>query len=536
MSLKQIFAEGKKERIRRKSLNRGQGDLKAKQEALAGRLTDLGRRAWVEKSALSAFPELKSALETQQAEIDGLTQSINDASKRREEKEGAKKLEGERFDTERLAVEDKKKETDGRLNAEKDLLKTLQKSLSQSESRSAQIHKERDQLHKKITDPATAAEDKASGEKSLQELGTEEAGLLETRKNQGESIKAQTDKIAPLQAESDTLQKQIKDILAGQKASMGEFDKALGEIGKEIDGLQAKMKEAEKAQAESFRSLGEGLAAGSSPAPCLNTELEAVKEAEREVGEIKARLSDLGSQGSPEAASAYKKMMTILVGGVLLIVALIVLAVILFAPKKKTILEELAEGRIPAKALAGAMAEVSGGSNREAAQADAENLQDGLDAIKEASEKKIGSGTEVAGEKELSAVLNPVPGWERSDPVYGRVDFSGIDSASSRSVYRDSDGREVEVEVTDTHSAAALLAPSQALLSMNMTIDDAQIYQKTGKLGGTPMIESLDKQEGVARIVLIFKDRYLVNLQTTGEKGLDLLREFAGRLNLKALD
>ncbi len=58
MSLKQIFAEGKKERIRRKSLSRGQGDLKSKEEALAARLTDLGRRAWVEKSGRPSPPFL----------------------------------------------------------------------------------------------------------------------------------------------------------------------------------------------------------------------------------------------------------------------------------------------------------------------------------------------------------------------------------------------------------------------------------------------------------------------------------------------
>jgi len=531
MNIKQIFAEGKKERIRRKSLSRGQGDLKAKEEALAGRLTDLGRRAWAEKSDISAFPELKSALESQQAENDGLKQSLDDASKRKEGKESAKKLESERFDAERLAVEEKMKETDGRLNGEKDLLKTLQKSLNQTESRSAQIHKERDQLHKKIADPATPAEDKAAGAKSLQGLGTEEAGLLETRKSQGEAIKIQTDKIIPLQAESDALQKQIKDILAGQKATMGEFDKTLGEIGKEVDGLQAKMKEAEKVQAETFRQLGEKLASSRAATPCLHTELGAVKEAEREVGEIKARIADLGNQGSPEAASAYKKMTTILVGGILLVIALIVLALVLFSPRKKTVLEELAEGRIPNSALAGAAARASGGENP-----GTEAMQKGLDAIKEASEKKIGTGTKVAGEKELSAVMRPVPGWERSEPVYSRINFSGIDSASSRSIYRDSDDREVEVEVTDTHSVAALLAPAQAMISMRMTADDDLVYQKTGQLDGFPMIESLEKREGVARVVLIIKERYLINLKTTGEKGLDLLKEFAGRMNLKALD
>lgn len=404
MSLKQIFAEGKKERIRRKSLSRGQGDLKSKEEALAARLTDLGRRAWVEKSDLSAFPDLKSALEAKQAEIDSLKQSTDEAAKRKEEKANARKQDSERFDAESRTVEEKQKEIDGRLNAEKNLLKTLQKSLSQSEIRAVQIHKEREQLHKKVTDAATPVADKAAGEKSLQELGAEEASLLETRKSQGEAIKAQTEKITPVQSESDVLQRQLKDILARQKQTMGEFDKALTEIGKELDGLQSKAIEAEKIQAEIFQALGGGLAARAEAAPCLNTELGAVREAEQEIGEIKTRLTDLGSQGSPEAAAAYKKMRAVIIGGVLLVIALIILAVILFSPKEKTVLEQLAEGRLPARALAEAMDQVTGGSGRSETRTEAGGIPDGVGgipdgvgAIKEASEKRIGKETEIAG-------------------------------------------------------------------------------------------------------------------------------------------
>jgi len=330
MNLKTIFSEGKKERRRRRSISRDNRCLKAKQTDLSARLVALGQKAWGEKIDLTAFLEVKSGLEANQAQLDDLKRKSDDCLKRKEERESEKKRHSARFAEESRGIEEKKKTAFSLLNKEKDLMKTLQKSLSQAENRSQQIAKEREQLQKQITDAATPTDQKAGHEKHLQELAGEEAGLLGARRDESEAIKTQNEKIGPLQAESDNLQKQIQDVLSRQKETLGGIEKNLSELRKELEGHQAKAKEVEKAQTEAYRQLGEKLAAGGDSSPSLNAELGAVREAEREIENIKAKIVNLGSQQSPGARGAYKKMIAILIGGLGLFVTLIVAALILF--------------------------------------------------------------------------------------------------------------------------------------------------------------------------------------------------------------
>jgi hypothetical protein len=120
-------------------------------------------------------------------------------------------------------------------------------------------------------------------------------------------------------------------------------------------------------------------------------------------------------------------------------------------------------------------------------------------------------------------------------PIYSKMNFSGIESSSLRTKYSRDTGDEIQAEITDTHSISILLAPSQALFSMNMTVDDELVYQKTGQLDGIPMIESVEKRTGTARLNLVIAERYLLNLDTQSENGLDLLKDFVGSLNLAGL-
>ncbi len=536
MDLKTIFSQGKKEWRRRRSISQDNSNLKSVQGQLVDQMTVLGRKAWEEKVDINAFPEIKTLLETNQGQLDDLKSKAEDCQKRKEAGEQEKKSKNEEFVKERRGVEEKKKEADSKLNSEKEILKNLQKNLSQAESRSDQIAKERNQLQDKIANANTTVEQRTEHENKLKELAAEEAGLLDSRREQSASIKTQEGKIQPLQAESDALQKQVEEILKRQKETVSAIDQKLGEIRKELDAHQAKTKELEKSQTESHRMLGEKLAAGGSVPAGLDSELVAVRECEQKIETIKIKLADLDSQQSEEGSSAYRRMLTIIVGGTLLVIALIVAAVILLSPKNKprNIVEELSRGNLT-EAIGGMMAQATSESPEEIKKS-IEKMQEGVNAIREASEQKIGKGEAVASEKELTAVLSPVPDWEMTPCDYSSMNFSGIDTASLRTTYQDNSGRTVQVEITDTHSVSVLLAPSQALLMSGMVVDDEQIYQKSGKLGDHPMIESLDKQDHTARITLIVKERYLVNLETTAENGIELLKTFAGRMNLDQLD
>ncbi len=533
MNFKTIFAVGKQEWRRRRSISQDSGNLKSKQNELSGRLGALGQRAWNEQTDIGAFPDIKSSLTAIQTQLDELKQKSDDCRKRIAAQEEDKKQKTEAFNQERRSVEDKKKAADGRLNTEKDLLKSLQKALSQAEGRSGQIVREREQLHNKIVDAATSPEQKAGHQKRLEELAAEETGLLGSRSEHQASIQTQTAKIQPLQAEVDELQKQINDIVNRQRTALAEIDKLLGEIHKELSGLQTQSKDVERSQAEQFRLLGEKLAAAAQPASGLSNEYGAVKESEQAIADIRAKLADLDSQQSETASRAYRQMLTILIGGFLLIAALIVVIVLLLSPKQKTPLEELAQGNL-AGAISG-LASQAGLDKPQELQEGLNLLQKGMGAVQNTSPDQAGVKAPVASADELKSVLSPVDGWEMTEPAYTRMDFSGIEAASLKTSYQDAQGQTVDLEITDTHSVEILISPSRVLFAMNTTVDDEQVYQSTGKLDGIPMIESFEKETKTARLILVVADRYLINLQTNAQSGLELLKNLAARLNLKSL-
>jgi len=534
MELKTIFSEGKKEWQRRRAISQDNSALKEKNTVLSSQMISLGKKAWDEKVDISNAPDIKKMLESQQAQIDDLKQKSETCNKRKEEKENEKTKKNEQFNTDRKKIEEKKKAIDTRLNAEKDQLKVLQKNLAQAETRSAQICKEREQLQQKVTDANVNEDQKIGFKKTLEDLATEESELLGSLTNYNESIKAQNDKIEPLQTEVNELQKQINTIMSQQKETISDIDKTLNEIRKELDSHITQLKEIDHHQKEQFQLLGASLAAGNNPSALLSSELSAIRVTEQEIKEIEGKIADLGSQASEESSSAYKKMLAIIIGGAVLIIAIIVTAVILLAPKNKNPLEELVKGNVPVEAIKDIAAKVLDGKAIEQKEGE-DTFQQGVNAIKEESEKKIGKGTPVATEKDLAAVLTSVPGWEMTPSAFSSMSFSDIETANLRTTYKNSDDQTVQVEISDTHSVAVLLAPSQAMFMMNMTVDDDQIYQKSGKQNGVPMIESLEKETGTARLILVIKERYLVNLETNVDKGLDILKQFAGQLNLNAL-
>jgi hypothetical protein len=239
--------------------------------------------------------------------------------------------------------------------------------------------------------------------------------------------------------------------------------------------------------------------------------LAAVRESEREISSIQASIANLDSQKSEAGTRAYKKMMALIWGGVLLLVVLVVAAFMLLKPKPKSPLQQVTGGMIPSKTIEEAF---TGGRS---------------------SGTKAENSGPVATAQDLGKVLNSVDGWEMSPPDYSKVEISGMETSTLRSTYSNVAGMEIEVEITDTHSVAAMLAPAQSIFTMRMELDDEQFYQQTGRLNGIPMVERLDKATGRSRITLIVRERYLVHMRTDAENGLDLLKGFVSRLDISAL-
>jgi chromosome segregation ATPase len=542
MNFKTIFSEGKKEWKRRRSISQDTSVLKNKQNVLAERQTSLGARAWNEKIDLSAYSDLKKNLSDHQIQLDDLQKKALDCQKRQTDVENEKNKQIEAFAKENQEIETQKKEADSRLNGEKNILKNLEKDLNQLESRSTQISKERQQLQSKISDAATPADQRSVHEKKLQDLTAEDTDLLPSRTQKSEAILAQKNRMEPLQTEVNELQKKISDALKQQKEKIGELDKQLAEIRKELAGIQAKTKESEKTQNDVFKSLGEALAAAGDSTACLNTELAAVRESEQEISEIKTNIAALDNQKTAEASSAYNKMLAIIIGGILLVIILIVLAVNLFSPKRQNPLQQLINNQLSSNKSETLKAKIKKGQSKDTSSTNVEDLnkeiedfQKGIKTLTDASKEKIGTNTVVAAESDLKKVLVPVFDWTMSNPIYSKLKFSEIETSSLRTTYRNGSEQSIDVEVTDTHSVAVLLAPSQALFALKMEVDDDLIFQKTGKLGDIPMIESIEKRSGDIRLIMVVKERYLINLKSHEKVGLDYLKKFAGKLNLSSL-
>jgi hypothetical protein len=135
----------------------------------------------------------------------------------------------------------------------------------------------------------------------------------------------------------------------------------------------------------------------------------------------------------------------------------------------------------------------------------------------------------------LRSVLPAVGGWQLQNPVYSQGKFQQLETASLQAAYSTDDGRSVQVQITDAGAASALLAPLKLVFSLNIRVDDKDVTQRVSTYNGIPVAERFNKHDQEATFGIIYKDRYLIELKTGAEKGLELLREFAAKLDLSKL-
>jgi hypothetical protein len=521
MGLKSIFQEGMKERKRRKSLGRMQGDLREKEKAQAGLLAALGQRAWETQAGISGFADLKAALGEAQKALADLKAEAEQLQKRKQESEAARKQENDRFGAGIKETQEKKSATDKRLAEQKNILQANQKESQRAGSRLTAIAGERARLEGRQANPAATGAEKQEIARGLDLLAKEEEGLKTGVSCRQEADKPVQELVHALQQEAEKLQQQLDGLKAEQKKSLAEIDKALAALNNELARNREKAKETENRRKKDFQRLGEKLAGGGSEQPELAGEMAAVKKMHGGMDEVRAEIKGLESQKDAVQVSAYKKMMAILVGAGILVAAAVVLLIVLLAPKKQA---------TPLGAI------FQDGEQAAADMADwAKKMQDGLGGIKDKSEEIQGHPIEAASEKAMRSALPDVGGWRMSDPEYSRNTFQEIETSSLQAGYKAGDGGAVRVEITDAGTASALLLPLRAAFAANLSVDDEHVSQKVTTIKGTPVLERLDKDTRESTIGIIFKDRYLVELRTESGQGLDLLRTFAARLDLGKL-
>lgn len=519
MGLKEIFRDGMQESRRRKAVGKGKKDFQGKERLLGDQYTALGQKAWESKCDISNYGNIHDTLTNSQRQEDEQKARLDELQKQKQALEEQKKQENEKFDSQRKEVEEKKKGVDSRLNEEKNNLKATQKELDQANNRLSSIPKEREQLNKKLTDPATQEPARTEANTKLENLGKEEDVMKTQSKDKTEAVRALNEKIAPIQEESNQLQKQIDDIKAEQKKVIGELDKNLGDNKKETDSCNSKLKEIDKEKKAQYKQLGDQMAAANTTDPAVTTELTAIRTTQKEMSDINSEIGNLEGQQSEAGAKAHKQMIMIIVGGVLLVIAIIVALVILLTPKK------------PQNPFEQMMSE--SGAPKDAAEGFGQMMK-GFEGLAKQSETQQGKTIVVAPEGTLKSALPNVGGWEMNSS-YNTGSFGNITTSAINATYMGPNSQEVTVDITDAGTAAALLAPIKMLFSMNVAIDNEQEYQKISTYNNIPVAERFDKQSKNAEFSIIIKDRYIVNLQTTGDNGLEVLKNFMSKMDLSKL-
>jgi hypothetical protein len=128
--------------------------------------------------------------------------------------------------------------------------------------------------------------------------------------------------------------KKLETLRQEQKQMLGELDKALASLKANLAKNGEKAREAETKRRESYRALGEKLAAAPTSDPALAGEMAAVGAARSEMEGVQAMIGGLERQKDEGQVNAYKKMRLILIGGFVLLAALAVAIVLLLSPKK----------------------------------------------------------------------------------------------------------------------------------------------------------------------------------------------------------
>ena len=344
MSLKTIFAEGMKERRRRKSLGKQGGEFRIKEKAFAERLTALGQKAWetnavpprAEGADISAFSDLQAALAAVQKTLDELRAQEEQLQKQKQGTEERKKEENDRLAAAQKEAEEKKKDVDKRLGEQKRALQTGLKEMQNSRDRLAAIARERSQLQSRSAVPETGEAEKVEIAKGL-DLLDKEAAALQTSINAHEAAGKPVEAlVSQLQEGSNQMKKRLDDLRQEQKQVISEQDKKIAALKSELAKNSEQAREADGKRQLSFLSLGEKLADAGSVDPGLSGEMAAVSAARNEKDGVQAMIGGLERQKDEGQVNAYKKMLAILIGGIVLLAALAVVLVLLLSPRKTT--------------------------------------------------------------------------------------------------------------------------------------------------------------------------------------------------------
>ena len=155
--------------------------------------------------------------------------------------------------------------------------------------------------------------------------------------------------------------------------------------------------------------------------------------------------------------------------------------------------------------------------------------------MKEQSEKQAGGKITVADETTLKTVLRPVSGWDIQEPSYSKSSIGNLTVSDLETEYT-MDGKTITIKISDAGTAQSVLTPVKMAISMNISHEDDEGFQKIFEYKGHNGIEEYNKLDDFSEVTLIYKDRYIVSLRS--ESGLTTkdLKDFLDKLDLSKLE
>ncbi len=562
MGIKKIYEDGFKELKRQKALFKEKRNLSQKEKELDQQLTALGKKAWETQVNIDAYGNSKELLTNTHEELQKLNTHLTETETGKQELESAKTTQNEQFDSQRKEVENVKREVDGRLAAERNQLKEAQREASAADSRLKQIASEQEKLKAKEADPQTPAEQKPTLQQQVQALESEKPQQESKRSAAGDNIRGIEEKIKPIQRESETHQKEIDRIREQQRQEIGKLEEELSTLNKDLDDTKKHQSEMLKEMDKHYHQLGDRLAGGGVSHEAVAPEMETVTDTRKAMGDIRIDIQNLDHQGSPAARSALWKMVGVSVGFLAAVVIIIILLVNLLGPSKKeaqlpmgpftkvppaarevlkksglkdAIMKKAAQDMLEGKTQKEETGETTSTTTPATPVEAMKKVQEATGELKKRSEALQGGKITVADKETLVSALPVVSGWRTENTSYQKGGFGQIEQANLKTEYLNSDGKRIDVNITDAGTASAILSGYKMFLLSNRVIETDDGYEKITTINGSPVIEKYRKQSQEAELIFILKDRYLVQLEYAGEGSAALLKEFAQRFDLSKL-
>jgi len=156
--------------------------------------------------------------------------------------------------------------------------------------------------------------------------------------------------------------------------------------------------------------------------------------------------------------------------------------------------------------------------------------------IKKRSEQIHGKEIVVSDKVKLMRALPEIKEWVMAAPDYQKKNLQTGEISNIHTIYIGPGNKRIEVNITDTANASAVLQTWKIIFQMNLKREDDKGFQKITTVNSVTVMEQYDNQSQRSILCFIVKDRYMVELRSHGKDSLYLLKYLIPKFHFSKLD